>query len=65
MQAAFNLIHVISVKSYPWFLNWFTFSGTFYMYSVSSALMGIWGILTIKMNEGLTLAEVEKLYEED
>ena len=63
MQAAFNLFHVVSVKSYPWFLDWFSFAGTFYIYAASSAFMGVWGVLTIRMNEGLTLAEVEKLYE--
>jgi hypothetical protein len=54
----------LSVKCYPWLLNsWLGFSGTFYLYSLVALMAGAWGAATIQASDGLSLVQVENLYQ--
>eukprot|EP00095_Tigriopus_kingsejongensis_P004507 maker-scaffold427_size174323-snap-gene-0.39 protein:Tk04507 transcript:maker-scaffold427_size174323-snap-gene-0.39-mRNA-1 annotation:"hypothetical protein DAPPUDRAFT_305254" len=59
-QMSHNFVNVIAIKSYPWLLTFWGFSGTFLFYSSVAFCMGLWGLYKMEKNDGLSLAEIER-----
>ena len=62
-QAFFGSSHLISVKIFPDLLNAFGFSGTFLFYTCICAMMTAWAGVFMTNVDGLSLVEVEKMFE--
>ena len=58
-----NVANSVTLKLFPSLVNWLSFSGANYLYSVMSLVLTLWGWVAIKETDGLSLAEVERIYD--
>eukprot|EP00094_Tigriopus_californicus_P007445 TCALIF_07168-PA protein Name:"Similar to Tret1 Facilitated trehalose transporter Tret1 (Culex quinquefasciatus)" AED:0.33 eAED:0.33 QI:17/1/0.66/1/1/0.66/3/0/356 len=65
LQAFSNALCVCAVKSYPNFLSYFGFPFAFGIYASVAFFLGLWGLLKIEHNDGLSLTEIEKRLAKD
>ena len=56
------LVLAFSTKAFPLLLEWLHFYGLNYYYSALSLAMTIWGMVTIKDIDKLSLVEIERIY---
>ena len=54
---------IISVKIFPYQVENLGFHGTMWAHAVISALMTLWAWASLQNTDGLTLVEVERLYD--
>ena len=50
-------------KTFPTLVAQLNFHGTFYVYGSIAFILTIWGIMTMKITDGLSLVETERLYD--
>ena len=62
-HSSYDHVHVLSVKSYPWFLSGLGFPGTFAVCTAVCAINAAYGAWAIRPSAGLSLVEVESQYE--
>ena len=58
-----NIAASMTLKVFPTLVDWLGFSGTNFFYSGSCMILTLWGRITIKETDGLSLAEVERIYD--
>ena len=58
-----NVANSVTLKLFPSLVNWLSFSGVNYFYSAMFLVLTLWGWMAIKETDGLSLAEVERIYE--
>lgn len=56
------LVLACATKAFPLLLEWLHFYGLNYYYSAFSLAMTIWGMMTIKDIDRLSLVEIERIY---
>ena len=61
--AAASMAFAFTQKTFPTFVNCLTFHGTFYVYAAIAFVLTAWAVLTIKLTDGLSLVETERLYD--
>ena len=49
-------------KSFPTLVECLNFHGTFYVYAAIAFILTLWAVVTIKLTDGLSLVETERLY---
>ena len=49
-------------KTFPTLVAQLNFHGAFYVYGSIALILTIWGIVTMKITDGLSLVETERLY---
>ena len=54
---------MISAKVFPYQVDSLGFHGTMWVHAAISAVMTLWAMLTLKDTDGLTLVEVERMYD--
>ena len=57
------LVFAYATKMFPVLLQWFHFHGTNYYYAAIALVLTIWGALTIRDIDGLSLVEIEHIYD--
>ena len=62
-HSSYDLAHVLSVKSYPWFLEGLGFPGTVGACAFVCAANAAYGAWAIRPSAGLSLVEIEDQYE--
>ena len=50
-------------KMFPTLVAQLNFHGAFYVYGSIAFILTIWGIVTMKITDGLSLVETERLYD--
>ena len=63
MHGLGNIAASLTLKLFPSLVNWLSFSGANYFYSAMSLVLALWGWMAIKDTDGLSLAEVEHIYD--
>ena len=58
-----GLAHAFTEKIFPTLVHLITFHGTFYVYAAIALILTAWAVVTIKLTDGLSLAETECLYD--
>ena len=58
-----NVANSVTLKLFPSLVNWLSFSGVNYFYSAMFLVLTLWGWMAIKETDGLSLAEVERIYD--
>ena len=58
-----NITCSLTLKLFPSLIKWFNFSGTNYFYATTALALTLWGWVAIKETDGLSLAEVERIYD--
>ena len=54
---------MISAKVFPYQVDSLGFHGTMWVHAAISAVMTLWAMLTLKDTDGLTLVQVERMYD--
>ena len=63
MHGLGNIAASLTLKLFPSLVDWLSFSGANYFYSAMSLVLVLWGWMAIKDTDGLSLAEVERIYD--
>ena len=63
MHGLDNIACSLTLKLFPSLVSWLGFGGTNYFYSGISLVLTLWGWKAIKDTDGLSLAEVERIYD--
>ena len=50
-------------KTFPTLVECLTFHGAFYFYAAMAFILTVWAVVTIKLTDGLSLVETERLYD--
>ena len=50
-------------KTFPTLIECLTFHGAFYVYAAVAFILTVWAAVTIKLTDGLSLVETERLYD--
>ena len=53
----------LTQKSFPTLVECLNFHGTFYVYAAIAFILTVWAVVTIKLTDGLSLVETERLYD--
>ena len=53
----------LTQKSFPTLVEHLNFHGTFYVYAAIAFILTVWAVVTIKLTDGLSLVETERLYD--
>ena len=59
-----NTANCLTLKLFPSLVYWLSFSGTNYFFSAMSLVLTIWGWMAIKETDGLSLTEIEHIYDQ-
>lgn len=60
LKAFSNAMHVLAVKMYPNLLDFVGFPFAFGIYAGMAFFLGLWGLLKIEHNDGLSLTDIER-----
>ena len=64
MHVLDNIACCLTLKLFPSLVSWIGFDGTNYFFSAMSFILTIWGWIAIKTTDGLTLTEIEHIYDQ-
>ena len=53
-----------TIKAFPSLVEYLTFHGAFYFYSIMAFILTIWAMLGVKQRDGMSLVETERLYDQ-
>ena len=58
-----NMAFAFNQKVFPILVGYLTFYGTFYFYAAMTFVISVWGLVSLKVTDGLSLVDTECLYD--
>ena len=58
-----GMAFALTQKMFPTLVEYLTFHGAFYVYALMAFILTAWAVVTIKLTDGLSLVETQRLYD--